>query len=126
VRTPLLLDLTLGLVWARRAVRGGALDVTIASLGAARRKHSSQKEGRGAERLWDYFQSRRVWFPAPYVCLFDSLALAMFAARRGACFELVFGVRGRPFAAHCWAEHEREIVNDAPEYCASFTPILRA
>jgi len=37
----------------------------------------------------------------------------------------VFGVRGAPFAAHCWVEIEGVPVNDDPDFVAPYVPILR-
>jgi hypothetical protein len=39
--------------------------------------------------------------------------------------QLVLGVRGMPFAAHCWVEHRGAPINDEPAYCSAFRPILR-
>ena len=57
-------------------------------------------------------------------CLLKSLALAMRLARIGAPATLVFGVRARPFAAHCWVQYDSMVLNDSVEHVHSFTPIL--
>lgn len=71
------------------------------------------------------FASWRPLWPRAFVCLHDTLALARFLSVRGAGCDIVFGVQGRPFAAHCWAECEGAVLNDEAEYCASFDVILR-
>lgn len=71
------------------------------------------------------YSEMRIWAPMPYVCLFNSLLLSDFLLRRGLKCDLVFGVRARPFAAHCWVEADREILDDGDEDCASFAQILR-
>lgn len=108
-------------LWARATVRGGRLEAGVAQLSCAKREL-----GHAGRQSAVAFEAMRPWFPAPYVCLFDSLALVMFAARRNERLDLVIAVRGMPFAAHCWAEENGEVLNDTPEYCAAFTPILRA
>lgn len=71
------------------------------------------------------FASWRPLWPRAFVCLHDTLALARFLSVRGTRCDIVFGVQGRPFAAHCWAECEGGVLNDEAEYCASFDVILR-
>jgi hypothetical protein len=121
-----LIDITYALAWARRSVREGSLERMFAELNASRQRRQLMPPEQTVDTVWQYYQSRRIWFPAAYVCLFDSLAFAMFAIRRGVESQIVFGVRARPFAAHSWVEHSGRVINDAAEYCASYTPILRA
>lgn len=73
----------------------------------------------------NFFRKSRILWPRDYVCLFDSLALAGFLSRRAIQHEFVIAVRARPFMAHCWIERNAEILNDDPEFCASFTEIVR-
>ena len=71
------------------------------------------------------FDAIRIWIPRPYVCLFNSLCLIRFMLRRGVCSELVFGVRARPFAAHCWVEASGLILDPGGEDCSTFAQIAR-
>jgi hypothetical protein len=57
-------------------------------------------------------------------CLPNSLAVARHLAASGHAVRLVFGVKLRPFEAHCWAEVDGRIVNDRTDIVHSFTPIL--
>lgn len=57
-------------------------------------------------------------------CLFDSLALLEFFARFQMHPFLVFGVRARPFAAHCWVQSHELVLNSPIELAKRFTPIL--
>lgn len=58
------------------------------------------------------------------LCLRRSLALARVLARHQLESHLVFGVRTRPFAAHCWVQCGNVVVNDDVENARAFTPIL--
>jgi len=71
------------------------------------------------------FERLRAWMPHRYVCLFNSLALIRFLTRRGFDGALVFGVRGMPFAAHCWVEAGGAILDPGEEDCAAFQEIAR-
>lgn len=57
-------------------------------------------------------------------CLVRSLAAASRLAALGISAELVIGVRARPFAAHCWVQHDRWLVNDRHDRVRAYTPIL--
>lgn len=71
------------------------------------------------------FQSVRHHFPARGTCLPDSLALLDFLQRRGVEASIVFGIIGAPFQAHCWVQLGDEVLNDALDHVAPFTPILQ-
>jgi len=57
-------------------------------------------------------------------CLHDSLALLEFLARYDLFPDWVFGVRARPFVAHCWVQHADVVFNDTSEHVGSYTPIV--
>ena len=57
-------------------------------------------------------------------CLFDCLTLTEFLAMHGVFPTWVFGVRAKPFAAHCWLQHEGVLLNDSVVRTGSFTPIM--
>lgn len=57
-------------------------------------------------------------------CLFDSLALLDFLHGQNAAATIVFGVKARPFTAHCWVEHAGAVLNDTVDHVGTFTPIL--
>lgn len=58
------------------------------------------------------------------LCLRRSLAMVRVLARHQLESHLVFGVRTRPFAAHCWVQCGNVVVNDDVENARAFTPIL--
>jgi hypothetical protein len=57
-------------------------------------------------------------------CLFESLVLIEFLALYGVFPSWVFGVRARPFAAHCWVQQESVVLNDTLEHLGRYTPIM--
>lgn len=78
-----------------------------------------------ARSLIAAFNALRLFYPRPYLCLFDSLALLDFLARHGLFPEWVFGVTAEPFEAHCWVQEGSTVLNDTIERVAAFTPIMR-
>lgn len=70
------------------------------------------------------FGALRPWYPRDYLCLFDSLALLEFLARRDVFPDWVFGVQVQPFAAHCWVQEDGILLNETYEYASQFTPIM--
>jgi hypothetical protein len=78
-----------------------------------------------ARQLLDAFGRMRVFlFSSREECLHDSLAVLEFLARYGVFPSWVFGVRARPFAAHCWVQHADIVFNDSVEHASSYTPIM--
>ena len=76
-------------------------------------------------QLVDAFGRLRVFlFSHREKCLHDSLALLEFLARYGVFPGWVFGVRARPFVAHCWVQHGDIVFNDTVEHVAGYTPIM--
>lgn len=119
-------SVALAALWARRIVRRGKLLEAFGALSTAKARLSAG--GDDLSRALDVharFAAARIWIPARYVCLFDSLCLMRVLLAEGISADLVFGVRARPFAAHCWVECEGEILDDGGETCASFVEIVR-
>jgi hypothetical protein len=71
-----------------------------------------------------FYQMRPFLFSADNACLFDSLVLMLFLRRLGVFPQWIFGVRTGPFAAHCWLQHGRTVLNDSVENIRSYTPIM--
>ncbi|MEZ5973113.1 MAG: lasso peptide biosynthesis B2 protein [Hyphomonadaceae bacterium] len=113
-------------IWAGRIVKRGAILEAFYHL---RRRKAGLPNGVGdlaeARPVYSRFAAARIWFPASYVCLFDSLALSRFLIGQGVCSDLVFGVRSRPFSAHCWVEVDGVVLDDGGEDCHSFAEIAR-
>lgn len=76
--------------------------------------------------LCSVYSRLRVIATGPRQCLFDSLALKLFLAKYGLFPQWIFGVRLRPFAAHCWLQHGDTLVNDSLDFVRRFTPIMAA
>lgn len=56
-------------------------------------------------------------------CLAHSLAVAAKMIGHGIAPEIVLGVKLGPFSAHCWVQHEANLVNDRFDVVRNFTPI---
>lgn len=69
-------------------------------------------------------ENARLIRSAPDRCVPRSLALVLRCASLGIRAHAVIGVRTRPFAAHCWAQHGGVVLSDPLETVVSFTPIL--
>jgi hypothetical protein len=113
-------DVALSSARVRWSLRRRGLAATLARPGVA-------IAGNSAERTRDLaaaFVDIRRHLPSRGSCLPDSLALLDFLRRRGAGASIVFGVTGTPFRAHCWLQLGEEVLNDALDNVAPFTPIL--
>jgi hypothetical protein len=75
--------------------------------------------------LVDAFDRMRVFlFSSREECLHDSLAVLEFLARHGVFPSWVFGVRARPFIAHCWVQSDSVVCNDTVEHVSTYVPIM--
>lgn len=108
--------------WAADIVSGRRLERAVARLTAWK---ANITQPLAQSKVLARFERLRPWYPRRRVCLFDALALMAFALSRGVSADWVTGVRGRPFAAHCWVETEGQIISVTDDDCTSFTPILR-
>lgn len=70
------------------------------------------------------YRKLRPWYPRPYLCLYDGLALIEFLAHRQLFPDWVFGVQAQPFGAHCWVQQGDVLLNESTEYAGQFTPIM--
>lgn len=77
-----------------------------------------------ARELTAAFLRLRGFFPANYLCLFDSLALLEFLARYRIFPTWVFGIRLEPWSAHCWVQHGCCAFNEEVDEAANYTPIM--
>lgn len=118
---PLVPEVAWCLWTARRRLRRG-LETAVALLRESKADAAGKEAGDQPAR----FAAARRLVPLAPNCLTDSLALAAYLARRGIDFELVFGVKRDPFAAHCWVETGGAVANDAADSVATFTPIMVA
>lgn len=70
------------------------------------------------------FRASEMLFTSDRKCLRRSLALAALLSNRRFLVDVVFGVRLRPFEAHCWVQRGPVLVNDRVEDVRLYTPIL--
>lgn len=108
-------------VWARGIVAGGRLRRAQEVLA---RKWRVSPTSDVHDEIAQFELLRPLW-PDDQVCLFDSLALVRFLRSAGHEAEIVFGVRARPFSAHCWVERQGEVLSDLNGQFASYAVILR-
>jgi hypothetical protein len=118
-----LAEILLLLVRTRRALRSQPFEQLIAKrFGRASGRVSGRPDV--ALALARRFNSARTLIPIAPMCLEDSLALHDWLARRSVFPMLAVGVKLDPFAAHCWLQLDRIVLNDSPDRVAAFTPIL--
>lgn len=71
------------------------------------------------------FNALRPFYPRPYLCLFDSLALLEFLCHWELFPSLVFGVDTDPFRAHCWIQDGPLTLCDTLHFSARwYSPIM--
>jgi hypothetical protein len=112
---------------ASRQLRDQRFQSIVASVQTRKRRNANPNRPLDVERahfLLSTFDSLRLFFPRPYLCLFDSLALIHFLARFRMYPDWVFGVTADPFEAHCWVQAGNVVLNDTIERVSAFTPIM--
>ena len=69
------------------------------------------------------FLNARKFVPIETCCLLDSLSIADYLARRHLHANIVFGVTGDPFSAHCWAQFEDVVLSDTTGHIRAYSVI---
>ena len=64
------------------------------------------------------------FFTSRNACLFESLVLLHYLSLQGAEADWVFGVRMKPWGAHCWLQLGSVVLSDTLEHTGLFTPIM--
>jgi len=120
------LEVAARLVAARRDVRRRPFASILDDLGSTKAARKALGNASPDPRLIvaAAFNGARRLVPVKPQCLPDSLALLAFLARRGCSADLVFGVKLRPFSAHCWVQTGEVVLNDALDHATIHTPIL--
>lgn len=100
----------------------------LASAAAERDRSCSDDRWRGSDEdgireAAAAFAAARPMVPLATCCLLDSLSLLRFLARRRLFAELVIGVTGEPFAAHCWVQAGDLVLNDTLGHVTAHTRI---
>jgi hypothetical protein len=70
-----------------------------------------------------YRQARR-YGPPDRPCLPEAVAGVLFLAWKGHRADLVIGVTGKPFSAHCWVQLGTLVLSEPLDAVRRFTPIL--
>ena len=108
---------------ARRLVRRRPLRVLLDEV-AQKQRPDRQVDGTDPVIVAQRFHRYRRLVPLSTLCLPDTIAFLRFAARRRCFPHIVFGVEAWPFAAHCWAQTDDCVLNDALDHARSFAQIL--
>ena len=115
-------------VFAKLALRFWPFERVIRRVARRKAAHPDASEPLDiarARQLVDMFGRLRVFlFSHREKCLHDSLAQLEFLARYGVFPSWVFGVRARPFVAHCWVQYEDIVFNDTVEHVGGYAPIM--
>lgn len=69
------------------------------------------------------FLAARMLVPIRTNCLLDSIAILKWLGLQAAGASLVFAVKLDPFAAHCWVQNDRILINDVADLVAAFVPV---
>jgi hypothetical protein len=112
---------------ASKDLRWGSIERTVRSVGdrkSAHRMAATAVDTSVVSDLFRIFQTLRPYYPRPYLCLFDSLALLYFLARYRVFPQWVYGVKLEPFSAHCWIQVGDRVVNDIIDNVRGYTPIM--
>lgn len=124
----ILLAFVVASVFAKAALRFRRFDRVVQRVAQRKARYSNANEPldlERARRLIAAFERMRVFlFSSRDECLHDSLAMLEFLARYRVFPSWVFGVRARPFAAHCWVQHADIVLNDTVEHVSTYVPIM--
>jgi hypothetical protein len=115
-------------IFAKAALRFWPFDRVVRRVAQRKTRYSNANVPLGLERarrLTEAFERMRVFlFSSRNECLHDSLAVLEFLARYRIFPSWVFGVRARPFAAHCWVQDAEVVFNDTVENVSTYVPIM--
>jgi hypothetical protein len=115
-------------IFAKAALRFWPFHRVVRRVAQRKARYSNANEPldlERARRLIEVFERMRVFlFSSRDECLHDSLAVLEFLARYRIFPSWVFGVRARPFAAHCWVQDADVVFNDTVEHVSTYVPIM--
>ena len=120
----------LTLALASAALRNRFCSLERITRGVNRRNRALQAKAQPLrlERARDlartYTQLRPLFFASRDACLFESLVLLGFLAHYGIHADWIFGVRMKPWLAHCWLQRDGVVLSDTLEHVGFFTPIM--
>lgn len=111
--------------WAKRSLRRGPLLPIARELQHLKGKEADFPDGERIVELVSIFRRIRPYvFSAEGKCLLHALTLTKFLVSCRVPCTWVIGVRTKPWGAHSWAQHERLVLDTAPERVVEYTPIL--
>jgi hypothetical protein len=97
----------------------GEILARLGSAGPARARSAARQQIPLARR----FLAARSLVPVRTNCLLDSIAILKWLGPEAAGSSLVFAVKLDPFAAHCWVQNDRMLINDVADTVAAFVPV---
>ncbi len=109
---------------ASKDLRWRSIEETVRTVENRKSSRATVSDSRTISGLFEIFQALRPYYPRPYLCLFDSLALVHFLARYELFPLWVYGVTIEPFHAHCWVQVDDWLVNDTVDNVRDYTPIM--
>jgi hypothetical protein len=116
-----------GCLRASRQLSRQPFQVTVEAVRARKTRYAARGDATDLERarsLVLVFNRLRWYYPRPYLCLFDSLALIHFLAGFHLFPDWVFGVSADPFEAHCTVQLGSVVLNDTVERVSALVPIM--
>jgi hypothetical protein len=117
-------DAAAGLSHVWRRYRGQTFKAILAEAGPSNAACRTAPPSPEVLHLARRFHAWAPYAPVSGKCLLRSFMLLRLLRRRGHDALWVFGVRTRPFGAHCWLQIGDVVLDDAHERLAPFHPIL--
>lgn len=117
-------DAIAGLIHIWRRYRGQTFKAILAEAGASDPACRTTPPSPEVLHLARRFHAWAPYAPVSGKCLLRSFMLLRLLRRHGHDALWVFGVRTRPFGAHCWLQIGDVVLDDAHERLAPFHPIL--
>jgi hypothetical protein len=116
----------LAILLADRELQSRPISTIVDSLkeSRARRDDLRRPNERNLARLVEQFLFLLPFAPGSRVCLKDSYRLLKFLSFYQLQPHWVWAVRAAPFNAHCWVQHEDEVLNDDVESTQRYVPIM--
>jgi hypothetical protein len=122
-----LADLIGAFLYMKYALRACSLEQIVRRVRlrkATRQQDVSHQLATLEQLVTAFHRLRPLLYVAAERCIFDSLVLVEFLARRQFFPLWVFGVKTGPFHAHSWVQYEGHVLNDFPEHVRGYAPIL--
>lgn len=111
----------------RRRYHGKSLSQLVGfarARGEGMSRYSGRAPAEALIRRAAVFDRLLPWAPRQEACLFRSFMLLSFLREQAQDANWVFGVRTRPFEAHCWVQAGPVVLNDSLDHVRNFVPIM--